>query len=80
MAVETPAFLTAKVPPKPQHWSLLRQLDQRRGPRTALKQTRCGLSPRCSDRSEWQEVWSVTVMRIGGADVGDAELVDEQLA
>ena len=76
MAVETSAFLMAKVPPNPQHWSLSGS-SMRSRPFTALSR-RCGRSPIFSERREWQEVWSVTRMREGGADVGDSELVYQQ--
>ena len=59
IAVETSAFFTAKVPPKPQHSSLCGSATKSR-PRTAAS-SRAGWSVRCSDRSEWQDVCSVTV-------------------
>ena len=58
MAIETSAFLTAKVPPKPQH-SSASSSSTRSIPRTA-RSSRCGRSPMCSARTEWQVGCSVT--------------------
>ena len=60
IAVETSAFLTANVPPKPQHSSCARQRHEAQAAHR-LQQPRSADRARCSDRSEWQDVCSVTV-------------------
>ena len=55
IAVEVSAFLTAKVPPNPQHWSAPSS-STRSMPRTA-RSSCSGLSPTRSRRSEWQVGW-----------------------
>ena len=55
MATEVSAFLTAKVPPKPQH-SSARGSSTRSSPRTS-RSSRKGRSPTPSIRSEWQVGW-----------------------
>src|SRR6185437_13388386 len=52
IAAETSAFLTANVPPNPQHSSASGR-SIKSSPRT-LRRSRAGLSPTCSERSEWQ--------------------------
>ena len=59
IALDTSAFFSEKVPPNPQHSSDPGRSTSSR-PRTA-RSSRCGLSPRCSERSEWQDGCSVTV-------------------
>gem|GEM_PF-3918406 len=59
MAADTSGFLTANVPPNPQHCSASGNSISR-SPRT-LRNNCSGLSPTCSDRSEWQDGCSVTV-------------------
>ena len=58
IADETSAFLTAKVPPKPQH-SVADGSSTSSMPFTA-RSRRSGLSPTPSSRSEWQVGWNVT--------------------
>ena len=55
IAVEVSAFLTAKVPPKPQHCSAAGS-STRSMPRTA-RSSRSGASPTFSSRSEWHVGW-----------------------
>ena len=55
IAVEVSAFLTAKVPPKPQHCSAAGS-STRSMPRTA-RSSRTGASPTFSSRSEWHVGW-----------------------
>ena len=55
MAADTSGFLTENVPPKPQHVSASGR-STRSMPRT-LRNSRCGTSPRCRLRSEWQLAW-----------------------
>ena len=77
IAVETSAFLTANVPPKPQHSSLCGRsasCEPAHGPqqpRRAITETQ--RAKRMTGRVERH------VVRVEGADVGDTELVDEQL-
>ena len=52
IAVEVSAFLSANVPPKPQHWSASGSATSS-SPRTR----RSGASPTRSIRSEWQVGW-----------------------
>jgi hypothetical protein len=58
IATEVSAFFTAKVPPKPQHWSAPAKSTRRR-PSTAPS-SRCGRSPMRSSLSEWQVGWNAT--------------------
>ena len=58
IAVETSGFFTENVPPNPQHESAAGNSIRSR-PRTA-RNSRSGLSPTCSMRSEWQVGWYVT--------------------
>ncbi len=58
MASETPAFLTEKVPPKPQH-SVASGSSSSSRPRT-LASSRCGASPMRVTRCEWQVGCRVT--------------------
>ena len=58
MAIEVSAFLTANVPPNPQHSSASAS-STRSIPRTA-RSSRSGASPTRSIRSEWQVGWYVT--------------------
>src|SRR4029079_1479992 len=58
IASEVSAFLTANVPPKPQH-SVASGRSTRSIPRTASSSRR-GRSPTCSSRSEWHVGCSVT--------------------
>jgi hypothetical protein len=55
MAAEVSAFLTANVPPKPQH-SLASGSSSRSMPRTLLSRSR-GASPTFSILSEWHVGW-----------------------
>ena len=55
IATDVSAFLTANVPPKPQH-SSARGSSTRSSPRTA-RSSRTGRSPTPSIRSEWQVGW-----------------------
>ena len=55
IAVDVSEFLTAKVPPKPQHWSASGSSTRSR-PRTA-RSSRNGLSSTRSIRSEWHVGW-----------------------
>ena len=55
IAVDVSAFLSANVPPNPQHWSASGS-SSRVIPRT-LRSSRSGLSPTRSIRSEWQVGW-----------------------
>src|SRR5690606_24905663 len=55
IAADTAAFLTANVPPKPQHSSAAGSWTSS-SPRTRLS-SRTGRSPRWSPRSEWQVGW-----------------------
>ena len=55
IAVDVSAFLSANVPPKPQHWSAPGS-STRSMSRTA-RSSRSGLSPTCSIRREWQVGW-----------------------
>ena len=55
IATEVSEFLTAKVPPKPQH-SVADGRSTSRSPRTASSSCR-GRSPTPSIRSEWQVGW-----------------------
>ena len=55
IAIEVSAFLTANVPPKPQH-SCASASSTRSMPCTA-RSSRSGASPTCSSRSEWQVGW-----------------------
>ena len=55
MAVDTSAFLTANVPPKPQHTSASGS-STRSSPAT-WRSSRSGRSPTRSSRSEWQVGW-----------------------
>ena len=78
IAVETSAFLTAKVPPKPQHSSLRGSVDEleaaHRGeqPRRLIAEVQ--RAQRVAGRVQRHRV------RERRADVGDAELVDQQFA
>ncbi len=56
MALETSAFFTANVPPKPQHCVQARKLDQFACPRT-LRSRLTGPSPSSSVRRPWQLAW-----------------------
>ena len=67
IARETSAFLTANVPPKPQHSSASGSSTSST-PGTA-EQERQRASPSRSSRSEWQVGWYVTEPAKGGADV-----------
>ena len=58
IADETSAFLTANVPPKPQH-SVASGSSTSSMPLTAPS-SRSGRSPTPSSRSEWQVGWKVT--------------------
>ncbi len=60
IATDVSAFLTANVPPNPQHAVGPRQVDQRSGPSTAWR-SRVGRSPTPSSRVEWQVGWNATV-------------------
>ena len=55
IAIEVSAFLTANVPPKPQH-SWASSISTRSMPWTA-RSSRSGRSPTFSSRSEWQVGW-----------------------
>ena len=55
IALETSAFLTAKVPPKPQHCSTFAR-GTRSIPRTAFSKVR-GPSPSSRFRRPWQLAW-----------------------
>src|SRR6266576_537860 len=55
IAVEVSAFLTANVPPKPQHSAASGSSTSSR-PRTP-RSSRSGAAPTCNTRSEWQVGW-----------------------
>ena len=59
IAVETSAFLTANVPPKPQHSSASGSSTS--STPGAARSSRSGASPTRSSRSEWQVGWYATV-------------------
>ena len=59
IAIDVSAFLTANVPPKPQHSLGVRAARPGRS-RAPPRSSRSGRSPTCSSRSEWQVGCSVT--------------------
>ena len=78
IATDVSAFLTAKVPPNPQHGLGSGQVDegQARRPRRAAA---CGRSPTPSRRVEWQVGWNATVCGKRAPTSVTPEDVDQEL-